>query len=107
MKHLLKTLLLVAFVMLSTKLFAVTDSLSAKPKQNYQIFLKQPGKEIKLLMYEKNFLPIQGKFSEDRKSVIMNDYELGNRVRIRVVYEDGTVDEFTKSPCYIDPVILP
>ena len=56
-------------------------------------------------MYERNFLPIQGKLSEDRKSIIMKNYEDGNKVRVKVIYEDGTEEEFTKSPCYIDPVI--
>ena len=78
----------------------------AVPKNDYQIHLKQPAKEIKLLMYEKNFLPMQGKLSEDRKSIIMKDYEQGTKVHVKVVYDDGTVDEFVKSPCYIDPVVL-
>ena len=82
------------------------DSTEVQPKQDYQIFLKQPAKEIKLIMYEKNFLPIQGKLSEDHKAVIMSNYEIGNKVRVKVLYEDGTVDEFLKSPCYIDPVVL-
>ena len=82
-----------------------TQEESAPLKQDFQIFLKQPAKEIKLLMYEKNFLPIQGKLSEDKKAIIMKDYEKGMKVHVKVVYEDGTVDEFTRSPCYIDPVI--
>ena len=75
-------------------------------KSDFQIFLKQPAKEIKLLMYEKNFLPIQGRLSEDRKSIIMKNYEIGSKVHVKVLYDDGTEDEFTKSPCFIDPVIV-
>lgn len=56
-------------------------------------------------MYEKDFLPIQGRLSEDKKSVIIQNYRSGSKVRIKVEYEDGTVDEFVRSPCYIDPVI--
>jgi hypothetical protein len=82
------------------------DSLSAIPKNDFQIHLNQPAKEIKLLMYEKNFLPVQGKLSEDRKTILMKNYENGTKVRVKVVYDDGTVDEFVKSPCYIDPVVL-
>lgn len=74
-------------------------------KQDYQIYLKQPAKSIKLLMYEKNFIPIQGKLSEDKKSIIINNYENGSKVHVKVEYEDGTVEEFVKSPCFIDPVI--
>ena len=82
-----------------------TDSTSVK-KQDYQIFLSQPAKEIKYIMYEKDFLPIQGTLSEDKKSVIMKEYKTGTKVRLKVEYEDGTVEEIIKSPCYIDPVIL-
>ena len=74
-------------------------------KQDYQIYLKQPAKNIRLLMYEKNFVPIQGKLSEDKKTIIINNYETGSKVHVKVEYEDGSVEEFVKSPCYIDPVI--
>jgi len=77
----------------------------AKKKSDYQIFLERPAKTIKLLMYEKNFVPIQGKLSEDKKSIIIKDYETGSKVHVKVEYEDGTMEEFVKSPCYIDPVI--
>lgn len=95
--------LLAIFILNSFPLF----SQEAKPAKriDYQIFLKQPAKEIKLLMYEKSFLPIQGKLSEDRKSILMKDYDPGSKVRVKVIYEDGTEEDFTKSPCYIDPVI--
>jgi len=81
------------------------DTTSVK-KQDYQIFLPHPAKEIKYIMYEKDFLPIQGKLAEDKKSVIMKDYKTGTKVRIKVEYEDGTIEEIIKSPCFIDPVIL-
>ena len=106
MPHFLKPLLLFAFLCLPILLLAEGDSTQTKNRQDYQIFLKQPAKQIKLIMYEKNFIPIQGKLSEDRKSVIMKDYENGNKVHVKVLYDDGTEEEFVKSPCYIDPVVL-
>lgn len=106
MIHFLKPLLFLAFLSTSVLLFAEGDSTQTRNKQEYQIFLKQPAKQIKLIMYEKNFVPIQGKLSEDRKSVIMKDYESGNKVHVKVLYDDGTEEEFVKSPCYIDPVVL-
>lgn len=81
------------------------DSTNVK-KADYQIFLLQPAKDIKYLMYEKDFLPIQGRLSEDKKSVIMKNYKTGMKVRVKVEYEDGTVEEIIKSPCFIDPVII-
>ncbi|HRH66791.1 MAG TPA: hypothetical protein PLU53_10880 [Bacteroidia bacterium] len=85
---------------------AQPDSTGVKSIQDYQIALPHPAKEIKLLLYDKNFLPIQGKLSEDKKAVILKNYQQGNKVRVKVVYEDGTEEEILKSPCYIDPVVL-
>lgn len=106
MKKFLKPFLLLTFLVVSTHLSGSPDSTGIENQSDFQIYLKQPAKEIKLLMYEKDFLPIQGKLSEDRRSVIMKNYQNGTRVRVKVLYEDGTEDEFVKSPCYIDPVIL-
>jgi hypothetical protein len=36
----------------------------------------------------------------------MKDYMKGNRVYVKVAYQDGTEEVFTKSPCFIDPVAL-
>lgn len=80
------------------------DSLP-KPKIPFQIFLDKEIKEIKWLMYDKNFLPLQGKISLDKKSVIMPDYEKGNKIRMKVIYEDGTSEEIMRTPCFIDPVV--
>jgi hypothetical protein len=80
------------------------DNSKRQQKQDYQIFLTKPIKNIRHIMYEKNFIPIQGVISEDKKSLIMKNYEPGLKVRISVEYEDGTVEEFIKSPCFIDPV---
>ena len=95
---------LILFLILGLNLFAEPDSLRTAPKE-FQIHLEHPAKEIWYIMYEKDFTPIQGKISEDKKSIIIQDYKAGSKVRVKVEYEDGTVDEFVKSPCYIDPVI--
>jgi hypothetical protein len=94
------------FLLLSMAVNASAPDSTTQRKQDYQIFLKQPVKSIKLLMYEKNFLPIKGRISEDKKSVIISDYESGSKVHVKVEYEDGSIDEFVKSPCYIDPLVL-
>lgn len=82
-----------------------SDSLSTKSKTDFQIHLTQPAKSIKFIMYEKDFTPVQGKISEDKKSVIIKDYIKGSKVRVKVEYEDGTTEEIIRSPCFIDPVI--
>jgi hypothetical protein len=103
-----KLLLLLLFTLHCSLFTASAQSDNAKPsvKKDYQIYLKQPAKEIKLIWYEKDFRPIQGKLSDDKKSIIIKDYEKGERVRVKVIYEDGTEEDFIKSPCYIDPVAL-
>ena len=80
-----------------------SDSL---PKYDYQIYLPKPAKEIKQLLYEKDCTPINGNISDTKKAIIMQGYEHGNKVHVIVVYTDGTEDEFVRSPCFIDPVIL-
>ncbi len=76
------------------------------PKYDYQIYLPKPAKEIKQLLYEKDCTPINGNISDTKKAIIMQGYEHGNKVHVIVIYIDGTEDEFVRSPCFIDPVIL-
>ncbi len=85
---------------------AQSDSIPGLPKYDYQIYLPKPAKEIKELLYEKDCTPIKGNISDGKKSIIMQGYEHGNKVHVVVIYIDGTEDEFVRSPCYIDPVIL-
>jgi hypothetical protein len=85
---------------------AQSDSIPGLPKYDYQIYLPKPAKEIKQLLYEKDCTPINGTLSDGKKSIIMQDYETGNKVHVIVTYTDGTEDEFVRSPCFIDPVIL-
>jgi hypothetical protein len=98
-------IILLALLMGTTALPVFSFQDTPPVKKDYQIFLTRPAKAIRLLMYEKNFTPIQGKLSEDKKSIIIKNYENGSKVHVKVEYEDGTIDEFVKSPCYIDPVI--
>lgn len=88
---------------------AQSDSLSVQPKPeiitDFQIHLPHPAKSIKYIMYEKDFTPIQGKISDDKKSIILKNYQKGTKVRLKVEYEDGTSEEILRSPCFIDPVV--
>ncbi len=93
-------------LLLSIACYAQSDSTYHLPKYDYQIYLKQPAKEIQQLLFEKDCTPINGKLSDGKKTIIMKDYEPGNKVHVKVLYIDGTKDEFVRSPCFIDPVIL-
>lgn len=103
MSNMLRLIFFSFLLCLTTEIFASGDS--TRIQRDYQIYLKQPAKSIKLLMYEKDFTPIQGTLSEDKKSVIIKNYKSGTKVHVKVEYEDGTIEEFVKSPCYIDPVV--
>jgi hypothetical protein len=77
------------------------------PKFNsYQIYLKKPAQEIKEIQNYKDCKPIKGNISEGKKTIIMEDYVPGNKVYLQIIYTDGTHEEFVRSPCFIDPVIL-
>ncbi|MCC7232664.1 MAG: hypothetical protein IT242_06950 [Bacteroidia bacterium] len=94
------------FLFLGGFLFAQTDSTRSTPVPEFQIHLDRPAMEIKHIMYDKNFLPIQGRLSEDKKSVVIKNYQKGNKVRVKVVYPDGSTEEIIRSPCFIDPYVL-
>src|SRR5579862_8499656 len=103
----LRSLLILFFVCVAgAACFAQTDSVAPFPKSDYQIYLKQPAKEIRQLLYEKDCTPINGSLSDNKKSILMKDYEQGSKVHVVVIYEDGTEDEFVRSPCFIDPVLM-
>lgn len=103
----MKAFLLAVFLLLAAGVAASpADSTGTNKSNGFQIHLQYPAKEIKFIMYEKNFLPIRGELSEDKKEIIMPEYQPGNKVRVKVVYEDGSAEEFVRSPCYIDPVVL-
>ena len=86
--------------------YAQSDSIAGLPKYDYQIYLPKPAKEVKQLLYEKDCSPIKGSISDNKKSIIMQGYERGNKVHVTIIYEDGSEDDFVRSPCFIDPVIL-
>jgi hypothetical protein len=86
---------------------AQSDSTAGLPKYNaYQIYLTKPVQQIKQLLYEKDCTPLGGTISDNGKEIIMEGYEPGNKVHVIVIYTDGSEDEFVRSPCFIDPVIL-
>ncbi|MCW5908310.1 MAG: hypothetical protein KIS94_10645 [Chitinophagales bacterium] len=87
-------------------LFAQSENNEPKPRGDYQIYLPKPVKEIKQLLYYKDCSPIDGIIPEGGKKVIMKNFEPGNKVYVEVIYTDGTSEEFTRSPCFIDPVLL-
>lgn len=99
-------IVLFLFLLLNLKIaFGQADSVKTKPEPDYQIHLSLPAKSIRYIMYDKDFMPIQGRISEDKKAIIIKNYIKGSKVRLKIEYEDGTLEEILRSPCFIDPVV--
>ena len=96
---------LLVFLFITAAAKAQTDSTGFNPKWDYQIYLKQPATQIKEILNEKTCQPINGTLSDNKKAIIMKNYEKGSRIYIKVIYQDGTEEEIIKSSCFIDPVI--
>lgn len=72
--------------------------------RQYQLNLPKEGSEIQELRYEPSGEPAKGTLSPDGNRVILENYRKGSKVKMTVVYKDGTSEELVRSPCYIDPV---
>jgi hypothetical protein len=94
------------FAFVACKAQSTDAPASTEPRYDYQIYLTKPAKNIEQLQYYKTCEPINGHLDDSKKRVVMHDYETGNKVYIRVEYEDGSMEEFVRSPCFIDPIIL-
>jgi len=78
----------------------------AEPKfEQYQFYLTEPAIKILEIQYEKDCTPVNGKLSEDGKTVFIKDYTEHSKVYVKVLKPDGKIEEISKSPCFIDPVI--
>ena len=73
--------------------------------KQYQIFLTEPAQDIKELENMEGE-KIKGTLSPDGNKIILENYTKKEKVRVKVEYESGRVEEFTRSPCFIDPLIM-
>lgn len=97
-------LLLCSFKSFSQNLKPVEQS--PDPKfEFHQFYLEEPAIKIIDIKYDKDCTPVNGKLSEDGKRVIVKDYTEHSRIYFKYLKADGSVQEITKSPCFIDPVI--
>jgi hypothetical protein len=106
-----KTLIaFVLFIFSALSLFAQPTADSALQKstpiyREYQFSLPEPAKQIELIEYEKDNVPLHGKLSPDGKIIFIRNYKTGQMVRAKVLLQSGRTEEYIKSPCFIDPVI--
>ena len=100
----IKLLFVVSLLVFSSvNVFAQSDSLPQQ-KQNdiYQIKLKDPVKCIQQIEYEKTGEPIKGYLDDDKTKIYLEDYKVNNRVKLKVIYENGREEEILRSPCSIE-----
>ena len=108
MKKILTVLAIFALLMLQNTVYAQSNKMTDEEIQEFkqhQLYLDKPAIEIEDIHYEKDDTPIKGELSEDGAKVIMDDYNKRGRVNFTVRYADGTTEEISRSPCYIDPVM--
>ena len=67
----------------------------------YELKLKAPVKCIQHIEYDKTGEEPNWKLSEDNKSILIRDYIINTKVKLKVVYETGREEEYTQSPCSI------
>lgn len=72
--------------------------------KQYKFNLDKPAKELENLQYENTGEPLKGTLSPGGTQVLMDNYKKGQRIKATVKYDDGTQENITRSPCYIDPV---
>lgn len=72
--------------------------------RQYQFQLDEPVESIDDLRYEQSGEKIKGSLSPDGLRVVMENYKKGQRVKLKVAYADGKVEEVSKSPCFIHSV---
>ena len=85
-----------------------TENTGSNPKWDYQIYMPQNTKEVKEvteLYYTSTHQPVNGKLAPNGKTIIIKNYEPKTPVHVKVIYLDGSVEEFTSTSCFIDPVI--
>ena len=73
--------------------------------QQYQIFLSEPAKSIESIENMEGE-KIKGTLSPDGNTILIDNYTKKEKLKVKVEYEDGRKEEFTKSPCFIDPLVL-
>ncbi len=81
----------------------LSDDFSA-PTQLFQMHLKKPAAEIKLLQYDNSKETIEGEISDDGMAVVLKNYYKKGRVFVEILYRDGTTNAFSVGSCFIDPI---
>jgi len=106
-----KLFLLTLLFFTTSKIFSQNPDWNNNTKQDepkfeeHQFYLKDPAIKILDIKYDNDCTPVKGKLSEDGKTVFIKEYKDHSRIYFKFLKADGKVEELTKSPCFIDPVV--
>jgi hypothetical protein len=82
------------------------DEKQEEPKfELHQFYLNDPAIKILDIQYNNDCTPVNGRLSEDGKTVFIKEYKEHTGVYLKFLKADGKVEELSKSPCFIDPVV--
>lgn len=85
--------------------FLVFTSVAAHAQENsdiYQIKLQEPVKCIQHIHYEKTGEEIKSYLDDDKKTIYLENYKVNNKLKVKVIYEDGREEEILRSPCSVE-----
>ncbi|MFI5218629.1 MAG: hypothetical protein ACHQNT_03995 [Bacteroidia bacterium] len=111
MNVLMKIIFAMPFLFFSSLSFSQSPVSKPEPKfeepkfEEHQFYLTEPAIKIMEIQYDKDCTPVKGKLSDDGKTIFIKDYSEHSRVYLKFLKADGKVEEITKSPCFIDPVV--
>lgn len=105
--------MIIGLIMIFISSLSFSQNPALKPEEKFtepkfelhQFYLTEPAIKIIDIQYEKDCTPVKGKLSEDGKTVFIKEYQEHSRVYLKIQKADGKVEEISKSPCFIDPVI--
>lgn len=95
-------MLILGLGLMSSNAIAQSDSLQGNHSDVYEIKLKEPVKCIQQIEYEKSGEPIKGYLDDEKTKIYLEDYKVNNRVKLKVIYENGKEEEILRSPCSIE-----
>jgi hypothetical protein len=97
----MKKLILLAAFLLPLVALCQTQ-IDSKPANIYQIKLEKPVKCIQKIEFEKTGEEIKGWLDEDRKTIFLENYQINNRVKVKVIYDDDYEEQMLKSACSVE-----
>lgn len=73
-----------------------------KPADIYQIKLEKPIKCIQKIEYEKTGEEIKGWLDENHKTIYLENYQVNNRLKLKVIYDDDNEEQMLRSACSVE-----